>query len=466
MKPLPLISAALTLLASGCAGVLLPKPITAPKTILTQEEARAQTALWRKHFTDPHLGRLIDQAIAGNNDLKIAFQRVQAARAQITASRGALAPALGIASGVGLRKFGYYTMDDAGNRTTTIYKDQIIPNTLPDFSLGLQTAWEVDLWGKLRSQRDAAMQRTLASVAGRRLVLVSLISDIATHYYDLLALDTTLTILDDNLRLQERAIETVQAQKAVGAANSLAIQQFEARARNLRSLKLEARQEILDLEAAIRLLLGNAGAKIQRSQQPLTSLSLPHLSKKVPASLLTQRPDVIQAEHEVAAARSDVKAARAAFLPSLNINGVLGFQAFRGDLLLNSHSAAYSIAGGLVAPLVNRAAIRAQFQKASAEQLETLAAFQQSIVNAYVEVHNRQSKIRLLDELHKVKSEQVGLLAESVATSNELFATRRATYLEVLNAQQTTLEGRLELVDVNKRRFQLQISLYKALGGG
>lgn len=466
MKPFPLVCAAFSLWVSGCSGVFVPAAITAPKAILAPEEVSAQTALWRKHFTDPYLGRLIDQAIAGNNDLKIAFHRVQAARAQITASRGALAPAIGIASGVGLRKYGYYTMDNAGNRTTTIYKDQIIPQDLPDFSLGLQTNWEVDLWGKLRSQRDAAMQRTLAGESGRRLVLVSLISDIATHYYDLLALDTTLGILDDNLRLQERAIETVQAQKAVGAANSLAIQQFEARARNLRSLKIEARQEILDLEAAIRLLLGNAGAKIQRSQQPLTSLNVPHLSKKVPASLLTQRPDVLRAEHEVAAARSDVKAARAAFLPSLDINGVLGFQAFRGDLLLNSHSAAYSVAGGLVAPLVNRAAIRAQFQKASAEQLETLAAYQQSIVNAYVEVYNRQSKIRLLDELHTVKSEQVGLLAESVATSNELFATRRATYLEVLNAQQTTLEGRLELVDVNKRRFQLQISLYKALGGG
>lgn len=466
MKLFPLIFVTFSLFVSGCSGVLLPAAFTAPKTTLTAEEARAQTALWRKHFTDPHLGRLIDQAIAGNNDLKIAFQRVQAARAQITASRGALAPAVGVASGLGLRKYGYYTMDNAGNRTTTIYKDQIIPQDLPDFSLGLQTAWEVDLWGKLRSQRDAAVQRTLATEAGRRLVLVSLMSDIATHYYDLLSLDATLGILDDNLRLQERAIETVQAQKAAGAANSLAIQQFEARARNLRSLKIEARQEIIDLEAAIRLLLGNAGAKIQRSPQPLTSLRVPHLSRDVPASLLARRPDVLQAEHEVAATKADVKAARAAFLPSLNINGVLGFQAFRGDLLLNSHSAAYSVAGGLVAPLVNRAAIKAQFQKASAEELEALAAYQQSIINAYVEVHNRQSKIRLLDELHTVRSEQVGVLADSVSISNELFATRRATYLEVLNAQQTTLEGRLELVDVNKRRFQLQISLYKALGGG
>lgn len=196
------------------------------------------------------------------------------------------------------------------------------------------------------------------------------------------------------------------------------------------------------------------------------SLRLPRLSLQVPASLLAQRPDVRQAEHEVAATKADVKAARAAFLPSLNINGVLGFQAFRGDLLFDSHSAAYNFVGGLVTPLVNRAAIKAQFQKASAEELETQAEYQQSIVNAYVEVHNRQAKIRLLDELHTVKSEQVALLAESITTSNDLFATRRATYLEVLNAQQTTLEGRLELVDVNKRQFHLQISLYKALGGG
>lgn len=455
-----------SLLITGCAGSWIPKPVAAPKTTLTAQEVATQTALWRRHFTDQQLRRLVDAAIAGNNDLKIAYQHVQAARAQVTAARGALAPAVSGVGGVGLRKFGYYTMDDAGNRTTPIYKDQIIPNTLPDFSVGLQTAWEVDLWGKLRSQRDAAISRTLASEAGRRLVLVSLLSDITTHYYDLLALDSTLRILDDNLRLQVKALETVQAQKEAGAANSLAIQQFQARARNLRSLKIEAQENILDHEAAIRLLVGDPGVRIARSQTSINSLSIPRLSRDVPANLLAQRPDVRQAELEVAATKADVKAARAAFLPSLNIDGALGFQAFRGDLLFNSHSAAYNVAGGLVAPLINRAAIRAQFQKASAEELEALAAYQQSIVNGYVEVHNRQAKIRLLDHLHAVRAEQVGFLEESVATSGDLFATRRATYLEILNAQQTALEGRLDLVNVRNRQFQMQVQLYKALGGG
>lgn len=460
-----LIPILFSVLLSGC-GSIIPAPATAPQFILTPQQAAAQTALWRAHFTDPGLRRLVDDAIAGNNDLRIAFQRVQAARAQVTAARGSLAPAISAVAGAGLTKFGAYTMDGAGNSGTPIFRDQTIPRDLPDFSVGLQAAWELDVWGKLRSQKAAAVSRVLASEEGQRLVLVSLVTDVATHYYELVALDSTLHILDDTLKLQQDALTAVRAQKEAGQANALAIEQFEARMQNLRGMQIEARQQILDAEAAIRLLLGDSRRVIVRTRVPITQLSAPRLSRSVPASLLTQRPDVRQAEHELAAARADVKAARAAFLPQVNISGELGLQAFRSDLLLNSHSAAYSLAGGLVAPLINRAAIKAEFQKAGAGALEALATYQQSIVNAYVEVHNQQSRIRLLDQLHEVKRKQVSLLTQSITTSDDLFATRRATYLDVLNAQQTALEGRLELVDVKKRQLQLQLSLYKALGGG
>lgn len=458
---------AFSLLLSGCGSLrLIPQSATAPKTVLTPEQAAAQTALWRRHFTDPALRRLVEATIANNNDLRIAFQRVQAARAQVTAARGTLAPVISAVAGGGVTKFGNYTMDGAGNNGTPIFRDQTIPRNLPDFNVGLQAAWELDVWGKLRSQKKAAAERVLATEEGQRLVLVNLITDVATHYYDLVALDSTLHILDDTLRIQNDALSAVQAQKEAGITNTLAVEQFQARLQNLRGMRIEAREQILQSEAAIRLLLGDSRRSITRTSTPITQLRAPGLSRSVPASLLVRRPDVLQAEHELTAARADVKAARAAFLPQVNINGELGLQAFRSDLLLNSHSTAYSLAGGLVAPLINRAAIKAEFQKAGAAELEALAAYQQSIVTAYVEVHNQQARIRLLDDLHQVKRRQVALLTQSVATSDDLFATRRATYLEVLNAQQTALEGRLELVDVKKRQFQLQLSLYKALGGG
>ncbi len=451
----------------GCGGFrLMPEAVTAPKVVLTPQQAAQHTELWRRHFTDPGLRRLVEAAIAGNNDLRTAYQRVQAARAQVTAARGTLAPAVSAVAGGGLTRWGRYTMDGAGNSGTPIFRDQTIPQDLPDFSVGLEAAWELDVWGRLRSQKAAAVARVLASEEGQRLVLVSLVTDVAGRYYDLVALDSTLQILDDTLKLQKDALNAVQAQKEAGMANALAIEQFQARMQDLRGMQIEAREQILEAEAAIRLLLGDSRRVITRTRTPITQAVTPRLSRSVPASLLVQRPDVRQAEHELAAARADVKAARAAFLPQVNINGALGLQAFRSDLLLNSHSAAYSLAGGLAAPLINRAAIKAEFQKAGAGELEALAAYQQSIVNAYVEVHNQQARIRLLDELHEVKRRQVALLTQSIATSGDLFASRRATYLDVLNAQQTALEGRLELVDVKKRQLQLQISLYKALGGG
>lgn len=455
------------LLLSSCGSFrLIPALPVASKVAITPEEAAAHTALWRKHFTDPALGTLVDAALSGNNDLRVAWQRVQAARAQVTATRGQLAPTVAALAGGGLTKFGDYTMDGAGNKGTNIYGTQTIPRDLPDFAVGLQAAWEVDIWGKLRSQKAAAVSRVLATEEGRRFVILKLVTDLAEHYYELVALDSSIRILDDTLSLQENALTAVQAQKEAGAANALAIEQFEARLQNLRGMKLEARQEIIAHEAAVRLLLGDSSREIRRTRTPITQMRGPRLSRQVPADLLVKRPDVRQAEHELTAAKADVKAARLAFLPSVNITGTLGLQAFRSDLLFNSHSAAYSAAAGLVAPLINRAAIKAEFQKASAGELEALASYQQSIVNAYVEVHNQQARIRLLEQLHDVKSRQVDLLAQSISTSSDLFANRRATYLDVLNAQQTALDGRLQLVDVAKRQFQSQVALYKALGGG
>jgi outer membrane protein TolC len=196
------------------------------------------------------------------------------------------------------------------------------------------------------------------------------------------------------------------------------------------------------------------------------SSKLPQLSSSVPSDMLKNRPDIRRAEFELVASKADVKAARAAFLPSVSINGVLGLQAFQSNLLLNVHSATYSALGGLVAPLINRKAIQAEFDHANAAQLEALNTSQQSIVNGYVEVHNQLAFIRILKDLQALKTKEVHLLIESVGTASDLFRTRRATYIEVLNAQQNALKARLQLIGVTKRQFQVQANLYRALGGG
>ncbi|WP_395743298.1 efflux transporter outer membrane subunit [Prosthecobacter sp.] len=420
---------------------------------------------WRRHFTDPQLQALTTQALENNRDLKIALQRIEMAKAQITAARSVLAPKVSGVAGGGLQRYGLYTMDGAGNSTTPIYDGRIVPRDLPDYMVGLQTSWEIDLWGKLRSKKASATARLLASVEGRNLVQTRLIAELATAYYELLALDAEIINIDETIKIQRDALETVQVQKQAGAANELAVQQFEALLFNLQGMRMDTQQQIVEQEGIICSLLGDPKRPIARSKTGLQS-ALPHLPASVPADLLRNRPDIRRAEFELTATKADVKAAKAAFLPSVSINGMLGLQAFRPNLLFNVHSATYSALGGLVAPLVNRRAIQAEFDHASASQLEALNAYQQSIVNGYVEVHNQLAFIRILKDLHSVKTREVHLLMESVGTAADLFRTRRATYLEVLNAQQNALKARLQLIGVTKRQFQVQASLYRALGGG
>lgn len=421
---------------------------------------------WRKHFTDPRLQALTDKALNNNRDLKIALQRIEMAKAQITAARGMLAPKVSAVANGGLRRFGLYTMDGAGNSTTPIYDGRIVPRDLPDYMVGLQSTWEIDLWGKLRNKKASATARLLASVEGRNLVQTQLIAELATAYYELLGLDAEIINIDETIKIQRDALETVQTQKQAGAANELAVQQFEALLFNLQSMRLDTQQRIVEQEGIICSLLGDPQRPIARNRTSLMNSALPQLSSSVPADMLKNRPDIRRAEFELVASKADVKAAKAAFLPSVSINGVLGLQAFHSNLLFNVHSATYSALGGLVAPLVNRKAIQAEFDHANASQLEALNTYQQSIVNGYVEVHNQLAFIRILKDLQALKTKEVHLLIESVGTAADLFRTRRATYIEVLNAQQNALKARLQLIGVTKRQFQVQANLYRALGGG
>ncbi|MBB5034693.1 efflux transporter outer membrane subunit [Prosthecobacter vanneervenii] len=444
------------------------KSPTSPSAAQAPDKTASFTGVsqWRRHFTDPHLQSLTDKALENNRDLKIALQRIEMAKAQITAARSALAPKVSGTAGAGLQRFGLYTMDGAGNSTSPIYDGRIIPRDLQDYSVGLQSSWELDIWGKLRSKRSSATARMLATVEGRNLVQTQLISELATAYYELVALDAEIINIDETIKLQKDALETVQIQKQAGAANELAIQQFEALLYNLQGMRLDTQQQIVQQEGVICSLLGDPKRPVMRNRTSLHDAHLPQLSSSVPADLLKNRPDIRRAEFELVAAKADVKAARAAFLPSVSINGVLGLQAFRSNLLLNAHSATYSAVGGLVAPLINRRAIQAEFDHANAQQLEALNAYQQSIVNGYVEVHNQLAFIRILKDLQALKSKEVQILIGSVSTATDLFRTRRATYLEVLNAQQNALKARLQLIGVMKRQFQVQANLYRALGGG
>lgn len=422
---------------------------------------------WKTYFNDPVLSDLIDTALVNNVDLNIAFQKIEIARAGVKTAKGALVPQISAGINGGVRRFGRYTMDGAGNISTEMTPGKIVPVNLPDIFLGFQSSWELDLWGKLKSKHQSAINQLLASTEGAKAVTAALVSDIAVSYYELLALDHELEIIRQTIQRQKDALEVVKLQKETGRTNELAVQQFQAQLINTRSVEKELLQQITEFENRINFLLGRFPQKIERKKEVLLAEIPAQIKTGLPSELLLNRPDIQEAELQLSASKFDLKSAKAAFLPGMNLTAGLGYQAFKPEyLFMTPASVTYTALGGLIAPLVNRNALKANFNAAKANQLSAMYNYQKSILVGYTEVINQLSAIQNLRDLSSLKKEQNSVLNNSVEMSSELFRTGRASYLEVLLAQQNSLQAKLELINVNKRQHIAAVHVYKALGGG
>ncbi|WP_257455688.1 efflux transporter outer membrane subunit [Archangium lipolyticum] len=472
MKTLPLITL-FGVLALGCAAHVdavvkeRPLPQAFPSADAVSEGPSSAALSWREWFANERLNGLIEEALQGNQDLLIAVQRIEMARASVTSTTGALLPTVDVTAGVGLRRFGLYTMDGAGNATTDIAPGQPVPLHLPDFGVGLQSVWEVDLWGRLRSQRQSAIAQYLATVEARTLVRTSLVAEVASGYYDLVMSDHTLEVLRRAVERQEQALAIVKLQKEAGRSTELAVQQFEAQLAETKALARAARQKVLESENRLNLLLGRYPTQLERDRDVLFAEPPRTLSAGVPSELLRNRPDVRQAELLVEASKFDLKAARAAFFPSLNLSATVGLQAFNPAYLVSiPESVAYSVLGGLIAPLVNRAAIEAQFEGAKANQLQAMYEYQRTVLSAYVEVVNALADVQNTEEILSHRRSQKAAVEGAIASADILYRAGKASYLEVLLAQQSALQAELDLLEAARQRRTALVSVYRALGGG
>jgi multidrug efflux system outer membrane protein len=422
---------------------------------------------WRNYFGDSYLEALIDTALINNIDLKIALERIELSNASLLNAKGALKPTVTGNFGPAIRRYGLYTMDGAGNISTEMTPGKIVPVDLPDFYIGLQSSWEVDMWKKLRNRKNAAFNNFLGSVEGANLVTTTLITEVATAYYELIALDNEMDILSETIRNQEEVLDVIRYQKEAGRANELVVQQFKAQQLNTKTLERQVMQSILETENRINFLLGRYPQPIERNKS-LLFRDLPlEIASGVPAQMLLNRPDIRAANYQVQSSKFDVKAANAEFLPSINLTAGLGYQAFNPKFLFNTPaSLAYSLVGGLVTPLINKNGIQARFNTAKSSQIIAMYEYQKSILTGYTEVVNELSRINALREISDLKTQQSQVLEESVETSNQLYTSAKATYLEVLIAQQNAIQAKLEMVESHKRQLMSSVNIYKALGGG
>jgi outer membrane protein, multidrug efflux system len=425
---------------------------------------------FRALFTDPHLVALIDTALTHNLDLQRTLQRIQMARASVGIAQGMLLPQANAVAAAGLDRFGRYTMNGVGNFDTNL-SDNVrgnrqIPNPTPDLFLGVRASWEADIWGKLRNRRRAAYTRLLASQEGRNLVVTNLVAEVARLYYSLLADDAELEIIRDNIALQQRAVELVDVQKQAGRVTELAVQQFRAQLLNTRSLEGLVRQRIIETENTLNVLLGRYPQGIARGQSIRNQQVPASVLVGVPAQLVRRRPDIRQAERELEAANVDVAVARAEFLPSLNLTGYTGFNAFRPGVLLNPASVATGLLSGLAAPVFNRRLLKGNLLISEAQSREAYLMYQQTLLTGVSEVVSSLRGLENFRTVADLQAEEVVVLRQAADTSDDLFAASYATYLEVITAQRFVLDAELALINTKQAQFTSLIDLYRALGGG
>jgi len=421
----------------------------------------------REFFTDPHLYALIDTALQNNQELNITRQEIGIARNEIRARQGEYLPFVRLRGSAGVEKLGRYTLLGASESNSEIKPGKAIPEPLPNYLGGAFATWEVDIWHRLRNARKAAVSRYLASVEGRNFMVTNLVAEIATSYYELLALDTQLNILRQNIDIQSNALSIVRQQKEATRVTELAVRRFEAQVLNTQSRQYAIRQRIVEIENRINFLVGRFPQPVARDVRTFEAPVPVAVQAGLPAQLLANRPDVRQADQQLAAAKLDVQVARARFLPSLGISANLGYQAFNPAYLLKTpESLLFSLAGDVAAPLVNRNAIKAAYASASAAQVQAVYHYERTVLNGYVEVANQLSNLTNLENSYVLKAKEVEALTQSIAISNTLFNAARADYMEVLLTQRDALDSKFDLVETKLQQLNAVVNVYRALGGG
>ncbi|MFO0597189.1 MAG: TolC family protein [Myxococcaceae bacterium] len=416
---------------------------------------------WDEFFHQEELKSLIDTALKNNQELNISLQEIIIAGTEVSARRGEYLPRVGAGLTTGI--------DKQGGTTWRGYSDRVagVPENLGNFGFGLTASWEIDIWGKLRNAAKSADFRAQATVEARNFMVTELVAEIARSYFELVALDNEIEVLKNNITIQTNALEVVKFEKQAARVTQLAVQRFEAEVLKNRSRLYDLEQERVQAENRINFIVGRFPQPVKRNAASLNDPLPESIAMGLPSQLLENRPDVRRAELELEASKLDVSVARARFFPALSLDAAVGYNSFNITHLVNTpESIFYNLAGNLVAPLINRAGIEAQYRAANAHQIQAVFGYERTLLQAFTDAVNQLARYENLQKTYALQAQQVDILAQSVDISTTLFQSARADYMEVLLTRRDSLDAQLELIETRKRLLLALVNIYQALGGG
>lgn len=411
----------------------------------TKDTASIATLGWRNLFSDKNLQALIDKGLERNTDLRVAHTRVKAAEAVLMNARLSYLPSVVLAP-------------DGSISGTEGAK------AIKTYNLAASASWEIDLFGKVTNAKREALAALEGSRAYRQAVETQLIATIANSYYMLLMLDRQLIISEQTLITWKETEHSIEALKRAGKSNDAAVLQAKANRLALEASVVSIRKSIRETENGLSALLADTSHDIMRGA--LQKQQFPDtLSAGLPIQLLANRPDVRQAEWNLAQAYYATNAARSAFYPSLTLSGSTGWTNNVGGVVVNPGSWLFSAVGSLMQPLFNKGTNTANLRQAKARQEEALLLFQQSLLDAGKEVNNALTRWQSARIRMDYVNQQIMTLQEAVRKTELLMQHTSTNYLEVLTARQRLLEAELTQAQDKFEEIQGVIDLYHAVGG-
>lgn len=410
---------------------------------------------WRQYFSDPILIDLIEEGLTNNFDLQIAFSRIKQAEASLGMAKAAYFPSLAL---VGQAEHARFSNGAKGKDVLGYHNES--------YTLGISASWELDVWGKLNRQSRAQYARFLNSHAYKNLIQTSLIANIATSYYSLIALDEQLNITRKTIGLLEENLQTMEAMKEAGLLNGASVEQS-------KSLLYSTQASIPDLESAIKQLENSICTMLGRKQSEVKRNTIytqqyPEvMAYGVPAQMLAQRPDVQQAELSFRYAFEMTNAAQASFYPSITLtSGTIGYSNNSFSHFFKPENIIASLVGGLTQPLFAKKQLTGNLKIAKAQQEEALLTFEKTVLSAGQEVADILFSFESSLKKNQTREKQIEACHKSVYFTQELLKAGDANYTEVLNAEQNLLSASLSQVNDKLEQLQCTVNLYKALGGG
>ncbi|CEJ69466.1 TolC family protein [Chryseobacterium oranimense] len=424
--------------------------------MLPSDSTTIANVSWKEIFTDPILQKHISKALDNNLDIRIALQSINSAEAYLKQSKAAYEPTLTVGPGYS------FQTQSLNTQTGQLFGERRYINQL-DITASL--GWEADLWGKLKAQEKAQLATYLGTVAAHRAVKSDLVASIASAYYQLLTFDDQKRIITETIAVREKNLETTKALKVAGTVTEVAVQQSEALVFNAKSLLIDMDTQIQLLENTMSLLMGEPSHTIERST--LRSQQVPvDLKLGYPAQLLANRPDVMRAEYNLMNTFELTNAAKAQFYPTLKITGSGGIQSLDIDHLFSVNSLFASVVGGLAQPILNRRAIKTNYEVSLANQETAYLNFRKTVLTAGKEVSDAIRVFSVQDSFIELKQKELNAYKNSVEYSQELVNYGMANYLEVLNASVNSLNAELNISNAEYSKMKAAVELYQALGGG